>query len=361
MSADLQPTSAIIAGQEDVIRLASLMLENLKSEPSPITTLEVTVEAGYRFQRLGNCRSGNFTTTCNLYLEENDKKEIFLEVVPENTIQPHVENISIVVKVTANCLGHDNVIFQELKVSVSVTQSWTVAAEPDPSQKGQTTNWSPEFEEETLHGLLEYDVTNKGPSISRSTQLYVYLPKHPLIQNAKVKFANQDCSEGDMEYMQRPPVVGASSEGMTVFCSSRGDCLVHQCQLPELQKFQKKKLAVSFEFNVKVAEEEADMTRFEVVTSVCVLAQSSSNNDLICSLSGETVTTTTVFQYYPQSPLDVLVDYWQVVVAVVAAIIVFIIVLLLAWRLKLFQRVRLFKNNQEKTNDASPVENETPN
>ena len=93
----------------------------------------------------------------------------------------------------------------------------------------------------------------------------------------------------------------------------------------------------------EAAEEE--VTRFEVVTSVCVLQSETSECEV----------TSSVFEY-TKSPLDILIDYWKLLVAVGATIIVFIAVLLLAWKFDLFQKVRFVKNNQDKPSSDGKVE-----
>ena len=361
VSADLRTSSKIVAGEEDIISLGSLRLGNTGWEPSPITTLEVTIDQGYRFQRLGNCRSTGNSTTCNIYIEKNSATDISLEVVPVSTIQPDVNNITVVVKVTAKCDRENNVIPVKCsgennvnpvdcrgdRIVFPVEQSWTAEALQDEAQKGRVTFWSPG--EETLYGQLTFHITNLGPSVSTSTPLYVFIPNHPLVKNTKVEFDLLDCSEGAME---RPPIFSGSpseEETLTMACTPKQDCLVYQCQVPQIYRSHRKKLTVSYQFDARQAAEE-EVTRFEVVTSVCVLQSETSECEV----------TSSVFEY-TKSPLDILIDYWKLLVAVGATIIVFIAVLLLAWRFDLFQKVRFVKNKQEKpSTDGNSQEEEIP-
>ena len=335
-----------------------MSLENREFEPSPTTAIEVMMDTKrFRLQRIGDCQGGsgsNNITTCNLYLDKNYKSEFPLEIAPINPIQPDVDEIAMTVRVTASCLRETNLVLNK-ELKVSVVQSWSVEAEQDLGQEErEEIPWSHESQEETLPRDLIYSLTNKGPSISTPTQVYVFLPRHHLIQRETVRFANQNCSEGDEKNLQRPPVLRASNDRdtMTLACSVRGDCLVYQCPVPGMQRFDRTKLRVNYEFNSKLAEQEGQgATRFEVWSSVCVLQRDSQ----ICADSGKVVTTRTVFQYFPQTTLDVLIDYWQVLVAVGAAIIVFIAVLLLAWKFELFQRVRIVKKNNETKEESEKI------
>lgn len=367
VGADVEPTTQIVAGEDQMIRLGMLRLENSMSEPSPTTTVEVTYDAeSFRFKRIGNCGPDGNVTTCNIFLKKMDKVDLDLLIAPQSPIEPHVEKIKLTIKVTANCLNKESLILTK-DLNVKVVQSYVLMPKQDPSQEeGKEITWSHDSVDGPLHRDLNYDITNNGPSISTPTRVYIYLPRHDLIQKGKVTFANEDCPQGDTERkIQRPPVLRSSSDEdiESVACTRRGDCLVYQCPVPQLQKFDSKKLRVSFEFNTSLAEQES-VARFEVATSICVLKGGDDDDDddeIICVGTGETLTTRTVFRYFQQSPLDVLIDYWQVVVAVGAALIVFIIVLILAWYFDLFQRVRFVQKslNVDPQTNASPVETET--
>ena len=102
---------------------------------------------------------------------------------------------------------------------------------------------------------------------------------------------------------------------------------------------------MSYEFRHKEAQEGSeDVTEFSVVTSVCVQQADQSKE---CSQAGEILTTRSEFVYYPPSTLDMLLSYWQIIVAVAATILVFVIAVLLAWKFDLFQRARIVKNKEE--------------
>ena len=209
-----------------------------------------------------------------------------------------------------------------------------------------------------LSKSLEYTITNKGPSISSKTHLYVFLPKHRFIENARVEFDGETCPE---ENTQSPPVVSSGDHKMQISCTEPGDCLVYQCEVNQTEKGRNKPLEVSYEFRHKEAQEGSeDVTEFSVVTSVCVQQADQSKE---CSQAGEILTTRSEFVYYPPSTLDILFSYWQIIVAVAATILVFVISVLLAWKFDLFQRARIVKNQEEEdeegglTNEATePIE-----
>ena len=155
--------------------------------------------------------------------------------------------------------------------------------------------------------------------------------------------------------LERPPIFSGSpseEETLTMACTPKQDCLVYQCQVPQMYRSHRKKLTVSYQFDAMLAAEE-EVTRFEVATSVCVRVLQSEISE--CVDFGKLLNTSLVFKYN-KSTLEILIDYWKLLVAVGATIIVFISVLLLAWKFDLFQKVRFVKNNQEKPSSDGKVE-----
>ena len=64
-------------------------------------------------------------------------------------------------------------------------------------------------------------------------------------------------------------------------------------------------------------------------------------------LRANVVTTKTNFVYVPETTLDALVASWQLIVGIVTGAVVFIIILVVACKCNLFNRVRVYKQDEE--------------
>ena len=64
-------------------------------------------------------------------------------------------------------------------------------------------------------------------------------------------------------------------------------------------------------------------------------------------LRANVVTTKTNFVYVPETTLDALVASWQLIVGIVTGAVVFIIILVVACKCNLFNRVRVYKGEEE--------------
>ena len=350
----IEQAERIIAGKDRTIRLGNLKLSNTGSEASHSTNFTVTIidsVARLRFPGTENgiCRQeGILTRSCIIFVEKNTDMPI--EVIPVNTIKPEVKEITLSVTVMDHCKGRNNTFDKTL--TIPVVHQWTLKPELTTDKDSQV-SWNYDSQETTLSKSLEYTITNKGPSISSKTHLYVYLPKHRFIENTIVEFDGETCTEGDT---QTPPAVPPSSgdQKMKISCTQRGDCLVYQCEVNQTEKDNSKPLRVRYEFNHKEAQEKSeDVTEFSVVTSVCVQQADQTQE---CSQAGETLTTRSEFIYYPATTLDIIYSHWQIIVAVAATVLVFVTVVLLAWKFNLFQRARIVRNQEEDevlTNEAT--------
>ena len=345
--------SQITAGQEEIIRMAELELNNAGTEPSPSSQVEVILDqANYQLQHTTNCQTVAASTShCHLTVRERNVTRFPLYISPTRVIQHDVTDISVRVSVTTDCEGRSEQVFSG-HIVVPVVHKWTIEPAQDPAQQSNQLSWSEETssDNKSLSASLKYDLTNIGPSTSSIAHIYVFLPRDPLVRGSRVTLASRSCPEGDRENLQRPPVTSSFN---SLSCRLRGDCLVYHCIIEEsLQRLETERMEVSFEFDKSLASQRSEV-KWRVVTSVCVLSRDQSDqNDIVCQddPTHRTLSIATEVQFYPQSPLDVLIGYWQLLVGVGSSILVFLIVLLLAWKFDLFQRVRIVKKESKMEN-----------
>ena len=377
VEANIEKTEEIIAGEGKVIRLGNLILSNSGTEASyntkmTVSTIDPAAKLGFPGTESGNCRQeGPSTRSCSLFVDKKSPLRKPIELVPVSPIRPGVKEITVRVGVTDNCRGKNNTRYNKT-LTIPVVHRWSLKPVELTAGKDSQVSWYYNSPDRTLSKSLDYIIKNEGPSISTETHLFVYLPKHPFIENTIVEFDKKICSEGDTDYLQTPPAVSRSSgKQMQISCTMRGDCLVYKCEVNQTEKTRSQEkgtrnnLQVRYEFKHQEAKEESGgVTEFSVVASVCV-RQAEGSQD--CSKAGETLTTRSQFIYYPPSTLDQIYSNWQIIVAVAATILVFVITLVLAWKFDLFQRARIVRNQGEaeglmedcQTNEASvPTEME---
>ena len=361
----------LVVGQTSHSQLAELRLRNEGTEPSPTGLLEVRLDqAGYRLDLLGsaNCETGLAgpnITRCYLFLDSNSQTRIPLRVSASQTVELSGrdggdQHLTLSVSLRPNCHGRPQHIRAEVKIPV-VTR-WELRPSQEQNQESQEYYWTAgEDKGEARPVSLEYSVTNTGPSPSSGADVFVFIPRDPLVEKTEVTIDSQQCSVGAAQHVERLPA-GRSEAAGDISCQLGGSCLLYHCRLDSsLQRSERKVVKVSFAFNMKKAEQRSQQTKFLVRTSLCVLKRGQFQlNHIVCKAepTNTTITTTTVFQYFQQSPLDVLIDSWQIVVGVGASVIVFIIALLLAWRFDLFHRARILKNMEENGETSGPQQME---
>ena len=359
----------IVAGQEPQLPLAELRLRNAGVEPAPTARLEVRLDqAGYRLdlQERANCETGAGPniTQCYLLLPNKTDTNLPLHISASQTGAgaggvSGVQHLTLSVTVSSDCQGSPQTNIQT-EFQIPVVQKWELVPSQDKTQQAEEFYWNKEEDnEETRPISLEYAVTNTGPSRSSLADVFVFIPRHPLLENQEITLDSQQCSAGNFEdvgSLLAPPTAKAGD----IACKVRGSCLLYRCPVSSsLKKSERKVVKVSYDFNMKKAEQRNEETKFVVRTSLCVLKRDQFQPDhIVCDASNTTITTTTVFQYFQPSALDVLIDYWQIVVGAGAAIIVFIVILLLAWKFDLFRRARIVKNKDDENSfmDENPNE-----
>ena len=355
----------IVAGLES-LRVAELRLRNVGSEPSPTAKLEVRLDQpGYRLDLQDwtcnwETETGAKLSLCYLYLENNTQTNINLLLSPSQTVQ--AGDLTLSVSLSPDCQGGPRHIQAEWRIPV--VHQWELRPSQDQTQNYQELYWTTEEDNAEARPVsLQYALTNTGPSTSSLADVFVFLAQDPLVENTEVTLDNLQCSTGNVHHVERLPPT--TSQPGDITCVLPGSCLLYHCRVgSSLQRLEEKVVTLSFDFNMKKAEQRNQQTKFVVRTSLCVLKRDQFQpNHIVCEAdpTNSTITTTTVFQYFQQSPLDVLIDSWQIVVGAGAALIVFIIVLLLAWKFDLFHRARIIKNREENEETSASQKMEMEN
>ena len=357
----------IVAGQEPVLRVAELRLTNSGVEPAPTALLEVRLDhAGYRLDRLEgtNCETGggqNFTQ-CYLFLPNNTQTNLPLYISTTGAGAGDVGHLTFSVSVRTDCQGRSETPVQR-EFQIPLVQRWELRPTQDRSQETEEFYWNEEEDNEDIQPVsLDYAITNTGPSSSSQADVLVFIPRDSLLENTAITLDSQPCSAADFDQVARFPYPATQAGDITCRVGSTGSCSLYHCPVSaSLRRSERKVVKVSYDFNRKKAEQRGEQTKFVVRTSLCVLKRSEFQPDnIVCDAGNTTVATTTVFQYFKASPLDILINYWQIVVGVAAAIIVFIVILLLFWKCGLFQKARVIKNadEEEETEENQQLEME---
>jgi len=260
--------------------------------------------------------------------------------------------VQMAVKLTSKCKGKAEVIKQtELKVLVE--HEWEIKAEQSDKQEKQNFFWdekSAEEEKEEFERVeLNYNVFNNGPSMSRESKLYAFIPgESALVQNVNVTFLKQPCKLGDLSKNQvppQPPRYSSSGGGELIYCKNRGDCHVYECDLPkEMEKNQRANVKIHFDFVKVKAKEFKDISKFEIITSICTMNHKDRKGDRCVSGNKKVLKTSTSFEYIRKNTLDLLISSWQYITGAIAGLIVFFIVFVLFYKCNIFSKVRFYKN-----------------
>ena len=325
----------IIAGKDGEVRVGDL--RNDGSEPSNSTELRIVshdislIPVFSAEKHLVRCkeRSEDNKTDCtvhSVYLPPRSSNSLSLRISPDK-LTPHIQQFTLSLSVSARCSGENSSVF-ERKLRFNVKHIWFLKLSQNSEQENKEIPWYDPFQGEAVTPepvRLRYDITNNGPSISTPTSVSVLIPNHALILNPQVKFEdNRTCSKVS-------PTMPKSSQETEIECENE-DCIEFKCDTGSMQKKEKETLIVTFQFDTNGVEA-GEAKRYRVRTSVRV-----SQN--------EPLTTFTTLQYKPRAPPAFVVEYWHYALGAGAILLVFIIGLV-SWKMNLFQRVRVFKKDND--------------
>jgi len=367
VTAKIEKAKKIVAGATTDMHMGDLIIENKGTEPAFYTNLEITIDKNmYMFVPQGNCFFDGNLTSCDLPFFnsnnlENSKRSIPLKLSPMQLVHSDTEFVKMKVKLSSkNCKNKREIITEE-EFPILVEHEWKIKAEQRSGQEYQNYFWEEKIEQEAKEESetveLTYKVLNEGPSMSKESKLYAFVPgASDLIENIKVSFSNNECSRGDLAKNQIPPQPPASSGAEMIVCQNRGDCHVYECNLPKaMEKQSRANLQVKFDFVKKSAKQMEKVSKFEIVTSICTMSHKEGKEDRCVSGNKEVLRTTTSFEYIRKTTLDLLINSWQMVLGGVAGLIVFFLVFVIFWKCELFKKVRIYKN-MEDTNELMEEE-----
>jgi len=367
IKATIENVDSIVAGATTEFHIGDIKIENTGKEPSFYNELEVVFDKNNFFFTQENCFYDANQTTCSLPFlnsrnEQNSERSIPLKLSPLQLIKPDTEFIEMQVKLTSSCKNKNSVIEQK-RLRIPVKHEWKIKADQRKEQENRIFLWDQKNEqeekEESENVELTYNVYNEGPSMSKESKLYAFIPADSnLLENIKVTFTNTECTLGDQGKNQIPPPESkAAAETEMLTCRTRGDCKVFECDLPkEMEKQARATLKIEFDFVKKNAKLMEKVSRFQIETSVCTMSHKGNKNDR-CVEKGNVLRTTTSFEYIRKTTLDLLISSWQLVVGGVAALIVFFLVFVIFYKCELFNKVRFYKN-MEDTNELIDENNE---
>ena len=359
ITANLKQETQIIAGAELDMLLGNLVVENIGAEASFLTNVEISLDKTmYMFVQQGNCEFDTNLTSCKLPFlnkggELNSERTFPLKLTSHKLIRPDTNVVEMNVKLRSTCKKRPEIVMHE-KVAVNVVHYWFIKAEQDPDQEYKRFLWDEKIEEEEKEESetveLTYTIFNEGPSMSKESLLYVFIPQKPeLIENIKVSLMNTDCKIGDLAKNQIPPQVPPSSLAEMIVCKNRGDCLVYECKVKkEMEKIEKGNLLINYDFNKKNAKKMEKVSKFEIVTSICTMSHNEKKNARCVDGNKQIVRTTTSFEYIRKTTLDLLIGSWQLLAGVISGIIVFILIFIIFWKCELFKKVRFYDQQKQK-------------
>jgi len=246
--------------------------------------------------------------------------------ISRDTLTPDIQNFTLNLSVFAKCSGEKSSVYEK-EFRFNVKHIWSLNIGQKSEQENKEITWTDPFQGEAVTPQpvrLSYDITNNGPSNSTKTSVRVLIPNHALILNPQViPEDNRTCSE-----VSQPK--SKSSQETEIECENE-DCHEFKCDIRPMRKAGKETLTVTFEFNTPGVEA-GEAKRFRVKTSVLV--------------SQDEETTFTTLLYQPRGPPSV-VEYWHYALGGGAVLLVFIIIGLVSWKMNLFQRVRVFKKDDD--------------
>eukprot|EP00092_Neocalanus_flemingeri_P029458 GFUD01031988.1.p1 GENE.GFUD01031988.1~~GFUD01031988.1.p1 ORF type:complete len:997 (+),score=213.69 GFUD01031988.1:96-3086(+) len=356
IKASIDKANKIVAGKTSDIYLGDIHIENIGTEPSFSTILEITIDKNnYIFLPQKNCFSENCSFPfINAENKRNSKYSIPLKLKPIGLIQTDIKFVEIQVKLTSTCKDKNSAIAQE-KFEIPVKHEWKIKTEQKRGQESQNYIWDQKIEqeeiEESKHIALRYNVYNEGPSMSKESKLFAFIPvDSKLIENINVTYANTDCKQRDRRDDQiQPPQATSNLETDTklLVCQAGGLCDIFECDLHKgMKKEERTTLQVQFDFLKKNAKLMGNVLKFKIVTSICTMSH---NEDEFCVNQGQIVLqTTTSFEYIRKTTLDSLIESWQWLVGGVSALVVFLIVFAIFYKFDIFKKVRFYDELMEK-------------
>jgi len=359
ITANIKQETKIVAGAELDMLLGNLDVENIGAEPSFLTNLEITLDKkDYMFVQQGNCEFKSNLTSCKLPFlnkgrEMNSKRTFPLKLTSHKLIRPDTNVVEINVKLSSTCKNRPEIILHKL-LTVNVVHYWFIKAEQDPDQEYKRFLWDEKVEEEEMEESetveLTYTVFNEGPSMSKESLLYAFIPFKPeLIENIKVSLMNTECKPGDLAKNQIPPQVPSNSMAEMIVCKNRGDCHVYECKVKkEMEKIEKGNLLINYDFNKKNAKKMEKVSKFEIVTSICTMSHNDKKDARCVDGNKKPLRTTTSFEYIRKTTLDLLIGSWQLLAGIISGIIVFILIFIIFWKCELFKKVRFYDQQRQK-------------
>ena len=290
------------------VKLATIELKNNGQEPSFHTLLSLGDFNTTLFElnlinrdvkcdkKTGNCKVN--------YFKKDEIKSIELTIRAKEALDPNQKNISATLTVSSLCsLGQTDL---SVLVNSPVEHVWALQAK---AIRPNDVTWNHKQTQDLAPNLLNFDLTNKGPSVAKKPTVYALLPgEGEWLRNVTVTFQGEQCitlsKASDKLKSAVVTIVNQSEDRDTklISCSSRGLCQYYRCQTTNMDKDDQSKLEVGFVFKRERGRREAEALEqknvFLVVVNICT---QDSEGRISCEGEGMEVGLIKVLKYvYPQ-------------------------------------------------------------
>merc|ERR1719397_427840 len=204
-----------------------------------------------------------------------------------------------------------------------------------------------------------YTISNQGPSIATTPKVYVLLPTHqrwlPTSNGGVVPptLAGATCTKATLTEELKSKIGADQDTGdddvevsLSCYTGSQAKCQVFQCSIPGKMGAKESNIgSVKLMFNkTAVVNDKEGRTEFSVKAIFCADTSNDGTKTIVCHQEGKS---TVQFNYYPLSISGVILDNWELVGGAIIGIIVIIITFLIFWKCNCFQKVRVFKPDED--------------
>jgi len=358
---EIQKEASIVAGKDDIGKgalLATLQLRNTGTETA--YNIEVTIGLGGIEETFDLVDTRCRGKTCKIKIVEKGKTETLeVRIRSRETLSTQLSKITATINTVTNCASPSP---KDQPWDVKVVQQWAIR--PMADEPFMQVTWDYNNEGAGMHQLdMLYTISNQGPSIATAPKVYVLLPKHdhwlptsnggldpPTVNGAT-------CSTMELDALLKKAVGAEGDTGdddVTLSCypgSEATGCQVFQCAFPgdmEAGKRSRETASVKMKFNkTAVVSDAKGRTVFSVKTIFCADTSNDGTKTIVCHQEGKS---TVQFNYYPLSISGVILDNWELVGGAIIGIIVIIITFLIFWKCNCFQKVRVFKHEEDDYN-----------
>jgi len=363
-----EKSEPLIAGEQTTMVLGQLNLTNIGTEPAVRNSLNISIDQSlYRLgsdltERAG-CEYESGQHQCKKLPilsrkgQNGDVQSFDLSVTARNPILPNMTSVNMTLTFKSICNGEETPP-EKKNITVPVTHKWDLKA--IQSNPNVSKEWYSSDEEKSYDISLRYSVTNTGPSLApKGAKIYVFTNRNNINDFGIVQYKNVTLIGStttpcriDTDRRQTPPQAPIADSSTKMFsCDNLGDCTVYECLLQEDMGDATAYIEIDFTFNktfaVKKFVDEMEITKFWVVTALCASDSNQGERGICSGNPDNVVTTVSKMTYTPDDLLSALLGQTELIAGIAAALVVFIIIMVIACKCNLFNKVRIYKQDEE--------------